>query len=45
MRRLLEGGGVCKKAAFISNIRIEEREIMFQFKTIGVFLKPYDVKI
>ena len=37
MRRLIEGG-VCKRAAFISKIKTEENEIMFQFKTIKYFL-------
>ena len=37
MRRVLEGG-VYKRAVFISKIKIEENEIMCQFKTIRYFL-------
>ena len=33
MRRIL-GGGVFKRAAFISKLKIEENEIMCQFETI-----------
>ena len=36
MRRLLEGG-VYKRAAFMSKIKIEENEIMCQFKIIRYF--------
>ena len=37
MRCLLEGG-VYKRAVFDSKIKIEENEIMCQFKTIRYFL-------
>ena len=37
MRRLLESG-VYKRVAFISKIKIEENEIICQFKTIKYFL-------
>ena len=38
MRRLSEGD-VYKRAAFISKTKIEENEIMCQFKTMRYFLK------
>ena len=37
MRRLMEGG-IYKREAFISKIKMEENEIMCQFKTIRYFL-------
>ena len=44
MRRLLRGG-VYKRAAFISEIKIEENEVMCHFKKMQKsFLKPCGVK-
>ena len=40
--RLVEGS-ICKRVAFISKIKMEENEIMCQFKKI--FLKPCDAKL
>ena len=37
MQRLIEGG-VYKRVVFVSKIKIEENEIMFQFKTKRCFL-------
>ena len=33
-------GGVYKRAAFVSKIKIKENKIMRQFKTIRCFLNP-----
>ena len=44
MRRLLKGG-VYKRAAFISKIKIEENEIMLSIHNNKIFPKTCDAKL